>query len=298
MKRAIRFLAALAVVAAFFGAGERPLTAEVKPNPPAGQAQGVKDTTNIHYTGRYCGLCHEGTPAPGGPKKLKYGGDLNRLCRCHTRSGRDAIHPVGVRPSGRKSARIPGDFPLAQGKLSCLTCHDIYAQCRSSAVRKVSLRGGPYPRRTDFCFKCHDKRNYRKLDVHNQLNARRKIVAEKCLYCHVKKPDVKTATFTDLKYITDIETLCRRCHLVRGNHSGNFNHMIKPSAKSLARMKQMEKKFGIILPLDSNGKMTCITCHNPHDKGVIPASRPSARGAGSKFRHRLPGRLCIECHQM
>jgi len=60
----------------------------------------------------------------------------------------------------------------------------------------------------------------------------------------------------------------------------------------------MEEKFGIILPLDADGKMTCVTCHNPHQKGVIPPERAAAKGADSKFRHRLPDKMCTECHQM
>jgi hypothetical protein len=60
----------------------------------------------------------------------------------------------------------------------------------------------------------------------------------------------------------------------------------------------METTYDIILPLAKDGKMTCVTCHNPHEKGVIASGKPSAKGAGSKYRERLPKILCIECHQM
>ena len=136
------------------------------------------------------------------------------------------------------------------------------------------------------------------LDIHIQLNAKGEIIVDKCLYCHSDKPDENRARYKDVKFIGDLEMLCQRCHQIRGNHAGNFNHLVKPSAKALARMQAMEKKFGIILPLDENGQLTCITCHNPHGKGVIRAESPAARGAGSKYRQRLPGRLCIECHQI
>ena len=71
-----------------------------------------------------------------------------------------------------------------------------------------------------------------------------------------------------------------------------------PSAKWLKHMADMQTTYDIILPLAKDGKMTCITCHNPHEKGVIAADKPSAKGADSKYRERLPGILCIECHQM
>ena len=137
-----------------------------------------------------------------------------------------------------------------------------------------------------------------KLDAHKQLDSKGKIIIETCLYCHPDKPDESRAHYKDVKFVGDLGMICQRCHVIRGNHAGNFNHnMVRPSAGTLVRMQEIEKKFGLILPLDENGRLTCITCHNPHDKGVIRAESPAARGAGSKYRHRLPGKLCIECHQ-
>ena len=248
-----------------------------------------------HYTGKYCTDCHDQIPQEGGNQYLKYGGDFNILCKCH--APRNYIHPVDVEPSEQKKIKIPAELPLQDGKVTCLTCHDIYWQCRKRRVDKNSLRRARTPKRSDFCYKCHDKARYAKLKIHNQLNSNGKIIVEKCLYCHPDKPDESRARYKDVKFIGDLEMMCQRCHVIRGNHSGNFNHMVRPSDDTLARMQVMEKKFDVILPLDENGKLTCITCHNPHDKGVIRAESPAARGAGSKYRHRLPGMMCIECHQ-
>lgn len=246
----------------------------------------------------YCRECHEKIPVVGGNSFLKFGGDFTKLCRCHYNAPGDYIHPVDIEPSEKKRAMIPKDFPLKNGKISCATCHDLYLQCQKSTIKKTSLRGAPFSKRTDFCFKCHNKRDYVMLDAHKQLDDKNKIVKEICLYCHAEMPDEKNASYQEVKLIGSLEVICQRCHAIKGNHSGNFNHLIKPSDKGLARMKEMEKKFDIILPLDENGKMTCITCHNPHQKGVIPAERAGAKGADSKFRHRLPGKLCLECHQI
>ena len=261
-------------------------------------ATAVTPETNLHFTGKFCAVCHEKTPVKGGRNFLKYGGDFKQLCRCHNSSSESYIHPVDIKPSVDKMTRMPPDFPLQHGKMACITCHDIFAQCQKSSMNKVTLRGAPYQRRTDFCFKCHDKRNYMMLNAHDQLNEKREIIVERCLFCHVEKPNEKSAAVENLKFIGGLEMLCQRCHLIRGNHSGNFNHMVKPSPKGLAIMKKIEKKFGIILPLDADGKMTCITCHNPHERGVISPGRAAARGADSKFRHRLPGKMCVECHMM
>ena len=251
-----------------------------------------------HYTGKYCADCHEQTPQEGGNKFLKFSGDFNKLCKCHVQAPDNYIHPVGIEPSQEKNAKIPAELPLQEGKITCLTCHDIYWQCQKRRVDKNSLRGSPFTKRSDFCYKCHDDASYMMLDPHSQLNAWGKIIVEKCLYCHTEKPDENRAHYKDVQFIGDLEVICQRCHVIRGNHAGNVDHMVKPSPKALARMQAMEIEFGIILPLDENGQLTCITCHNPHDKGVIQAESPAAKGAGSKYRHRLPGKLCVECHQL
>ena len=261
---------------------------------------GLKATTSIHYTGMYCNECHE--PIPGGPGQdphLKFGGDYRQLCRCHTYASGVYIHPVDIRPSPEKKKRMPPSFPLQDGKLTCRTCHDIYLQCQKRRFERNSLRGAPYARRVDFCHNCHILKKYEQPDPHQQLNSSGEVIVETCLFCHLEKPDEKHATFKDVILIGDIELLCRRCHHIAGNHSGNADHMgIRPSADGLKRIKAIEKKYNVRLPLDENGKMTCITCHNPHAKGVIPENRPGAKGAGSKYRHRLPEILCLECHPM
>jgi len=259
----------------------------------------VTPHTNLHYTGQYCKECHEKPPVPGGDLYLRYGGDYGLLCRCHTKSHDVYIHPINVTPTVEKRKRMPLDFPLENGKLTCLTCHDIYRQCQKRLFERNSLRGAPYPRRESFCYNCHVMENYEPNDPHQQLNDNDEIVIGTCLICHKDKPEEKHATFKDVTFIGDIEMICRRCHHIAGNHSGNHDHMKSiPSAEGLKRIKLVEAKYNTRLPLDENGKMTCITCHNPHEKRVIPESSLGAKGAGSKYRHRLPGNLCKECHQM
>jgi hypothetical protein len=68
----------------------------------------------------------------------------------------------------------------------------------------------------------------------------------------------------------------------------------------MENMKESEKLLGIILPLNYEGKITCATCHNPHERGVIPTEKSSARGASEKFRLRVPGQsgeICSACHK-
>jgi hypothetical protein len=175
------------------------------------------------------------------------------------------------------------------------------------------------PRKTDICLQCHIKSNYRVFDPHNQLDANGDIVTEKCIYCHTKKPDTQEETFKDVKLIMDLEMLCLRCHSRRLHfkHPVNADHIRKPSARMLEMMAITELLNGLILPLDYNGNITCVTCHNPHESGVIPTEKIGAKGASEKFRIRIPEptegfelkrasdkvrfrmpsqRICLACH--
>jgi hypothetical protein len=260
--------------------------------------QEVIGTPEFHYTGKYCTECHEQTPERGGKKYLKYDGDYNLLCKCHLKTPDSYIHPTDIVPSDKKQTQIPDDLPLEDGKVTCLTCHDLYRQCQERVVDRYSLRGMPYRKTTDFCFKCHDQSNYVMLDPHTQFDQRGEMVKEKCLYCHTEVPDEKHVSREDPKLIGDLGVLCQRCHIRMAMRSGSFSHMQRPSAKTAAIMRTTEEKFAAILPLDEQGRTTCATCHNPHDKDVISAEKPAAKGAGTRHRLRLPDPMCKWCHQM
>jgi hypothetical protein len=273
----------------------------------------VTRETNVHYTGKYCSECHEQKPKKGGNKYLRFNSDYTQLCRCHGYTAESYIHPVNIVPSDEKKPKIPKSLPLQDEKVTCTTCHDIYKQCsynpRAKRENKFFLRGAPFARRTDLCFRCHDEKKYRMLDPHNQIDAQGNIIEDKCLYCHEEKPDEKRATFkasegihgSVVKLIGSLEVLCYRCHYKQSTlHPINANHLRKPSDKTLTNMKESEETFGIILPLNYEGKITCATCHNPHERGVIPDEKASARGASEKFRLRLPGEtgeICAACHK-
>jgi hypothetical protein len=263
----------------------------------------ITDKTYIHYSNQYCKECHQKIPKKDATDTLlKYDGNFTQLCKCHGYTAGTYIHPVDVVPSPEKKAMIPDSFPLHNGKITCNTCHDMYAQCqeteKSASYRKrtMFLRGAPFKKRTELCFKCHDEKKYKLLDPHNQLRENGDIIVEKCLYCHVEKPDEKKAAFKDVKLVGDLKVLCARCHGDLVKHPGNAFHFGKPRDKTLTRMKLLEVLYDTILPLDYEGKMTCATCHNPHERGVIPADRAGATGASEHFRHRLPPDMCKKCH--
>jgi hypothetical protein len=289
----------LIILLSFWGCLSLPEQKEQKTAMPKREPAVPNENTNIHFTGRYCSECHERTPVKGGDIYLKYNGDYRLLCRCHHGMSPGYCHPLEINSEPNEKLTMPADFPLQDGKFTCDTCHDVYRQCQKRVFDRYTLRGAPYPRKTDFCYRCHDRKKYQALNAHHQIQADGTLDVKMCLYCHKKKPDEKTATYKEVTFIGDMRALCRRCHPIEGNHPGDFDHMAAPpSAKALKHMAVMETTCDIILPLAQDGKMTCITCHNPHEKSVIAADKPSAKGADSKYRERLPGILCIECHQM
>jgi hypothetical protein len=134
------------------------------------------------------------------------------------------------------------------------------------------------------------------LNPHNQRDKSGRIVEEKCLFCHTKRPDEQSATYSSVKLIGGVEMLCQGCHNISDRHPAGKPHFVKPNLVYQVRMRTLERQYGIVLPLDEKGKITCVTCHNPHEALVIPQTLPGSKGAGESLRHRLPKNLCSECH--
>ena len=87
---------------------------------------------NPHWTGKSCLECHDKMPEKGKAATYKHGGDFVKLCNnCHdTVLSRADEHVVGVKlvADNKRFKKPPSDFPLPDGKLSCITCHDLRLQ--------------------------------------------------------------------------------------------------------------------------------------------------------------------------
>ena len=276
------------------------------PAPPQAPVSTLSNTVDIHYSAKYCTECHVAAPREGGHPQLRYGGDFNVLCRCHYNQTNNYIHPVDRKPSPEMIGRIPAQYPLRQGRIDCSTCHDIVLQCRDNPLERAFLkeqkflRGGPYETQTSICYRCHDVAGYQMYNPHRQLNAQKEPIEEKCLYCHSQLPDVKQTRTEDARLIGQMQPLCTRCHMRTTQQDFHAKHVRKPTREVLDQLKEMEDQHDIILPLSEEGSITCATCHNPHEKGVIPDIRAGAKGAGETRRQRLGGtnQMCIKCHPM
>lgn len=260
---------------------------------------------DVHFSARYCLECHLTRKVDPKTKSLKYNGDFNKLClRCHDDRKPIHFHPMGVPPDSSSGVKIPAGFPLQQGKLDCRTCHDIYQQCHDSEADKLLLkgqmllRGMPYKNPLVFCYRCHDQSNYLRYNPHQQLDAAGHVLQNKCLYCHTTVPDASRTTYREVKLIDNYTELCKGCHYSTARQPLHARHLRKPPLEIAQHMKEMQEEYKIVLPLDRQGRITCVTCHNPHQKGLIPDQRAGAAGAGAAHRQRLAGNLCIKCHPL
>jgi len=244
--------------------------------------------------------------------------------RCH-KSGCSILHPAkGIKVIEKECLKVPIGFPLDKGKLTCTTCHDMTSR------NKYFLRsnGNAIKNELDFCFECHVKSCYRKFNPHKSMVVNGKYNAKVCVYCHGmgwRRPAYK---------------LCVGCHTL-APHPGAYEHLIA-STKTLdkyikegkvvnvrnfykdGRERLMWYKEG--KPILISGKMTCITCHNPHPMTAsvsLPVSFKWRRIEDKDFEYKLErfykklgyysvnsksvnlmvktsnnGRLCLVCHSI
>ena len=295
----------------------------------AGAANGnqAKKVPNPHGDPALCSECH--TSAKVAQGVLRYAGDVSQLCwSCH--DGHLAAgepHPVDMIPSAQMARRIPSVFPLEKGKLGCLSCHDIAWHCKlgrpASMPNRSFLRGESVSHPLAFCFQCHNRENYRPFNAHDQLEAG-KIKTDTCAWCHIGVPDVKSRLAEGASYALRSESfgVCNNCHLVNKGHPTGDPHMYAtPPTEMIWHMsayemqpqmrlplKQLEeyvraaKRKPRSIPLDEKGRITCYSCHNPHEKGLLPSWNLRSVGAEPKqaTNHRLRthgGIACRACHQ-
>lgn len=260
---------------------------------------------NPHFDPSKCSVCHESME-----------GNVSRLClSCHDgeKASRE-IHPVGIEPSSEIASRIPEEIPLRGGELSCLSCHDILMQCKptpqSVYLNRDFLRGDS--RLTEFCAQCHLEEDAQPFNAHDQLDENGEPKEDVCLWCHVEVPEVTPAMkdSKDFGLRRESHVICRNCHPIPGEHPVGGSHILAtPSPTTIRRMAEY---VGIsigdyldyqVFPLDEKGRITCFSCHNPHQKGLFPDSNPRALGAepvqavNKRLRRRHPEEPeCQVCH--
>ncbi len=273
---------------------------------------------NPHWDKTACLNCHNEVSKDGKSAVLKYEGNYIELCNsCHTIVSKDKyIHAVAMTMSEEMMERMPDEFKDAvkkdkEGRLTCVVCHELIYQCFSNEFYRKTInpqffRGGPYTKRSNICYHCHDSSRYERLNPHDQITDEGDIMTERCTYCHEEVPDrKKAASIKDVKFRIekDLNRLCIRCHAmdvtakgcIIDQNSKPIEHIITPSNDISNRMDDEKRKY--ILPVEPpTGKIFCGTCHNPHEIGVQRLSMANM-GADSYRRLRMDrDERCISCH--
>ena len=207
---------------------------------------------------------------------------------------------------------------LFRSKLSCTTCHYLPIQClserRSEKLQNPSFyRGGPFRERSEQCYYCHDAKQYERLNPHEQLTKSGQLREATCRICHTENMETLQAIrgIENLHFnndTQDISTICMRCHEWKPHPGAAFsfgsmkpvpNHLVKPTT-AISQYMQNNFKYTNLTPLlePVTGKVTCATCHDPHEQGVIKGrevEREVKTGKPPAKRLRTKT-ICLNCH--
>lgn len=248
-----------------------------------------------------CVTCHRtADPASDGAGGFAGGMDPSAACLdCHHYE--EGHHPVEVRPAGKYLKPPAEGLPLFDGKVRCLTCHRAHTDPAQNDLSSPPhlLRSGPYQDRRQFCFQCHDAEAYLKLDPHRMLDGNGAIRdldgKQVCLFCHGVRPDTDGDPGS-VTFRADVAFLCWRCHAPMAGTFLDGHYHAKPKKRTRHTMRRTEERENVALPLARDGVITCSTCHNPHQDGVITRSAAAA-GADRTRRLRMPKeQICGGCH--
>ena len=241
---------------------------------------------------RGCVACHATEKPRAGGALFAPGTDSSAVClNCH--DYQENHHPTDVIPNASQNT----PFPLVDGRIRCLTCHEIHGGPAREGTPKL-LRDGPYPDRRDICFRCHSQEQYATINPHRMLDAGNTVREVNgrpaCLLCHAKMPDPSKDYTGDVRFRADVGFLCWRCHPPMPDPFFRSHFLTTPSATTRSKMHQTEETFLVILPLVPRERITCSTCHNPHQAGVIQRES-AAKGADVKSKLRM-SQICFACH--
>lgn len=292
------------------------------------------NTVNPHWQSSDCGWCHSDEQAPFSPIAYE---KIEALClSCH--DGKQAgieTHPTARELKSNSEYKKPENWPLVDGKLSCITCHDVKMACQmdlsQSLENSTFLRDRWVGNKEKFCQNCHVDKSFERLSPHImiagsrdiiQLDTRNNIDESACLFCHQKTPDRSTMKRTGQPQLRDSQlVLCKVCHR-RHNKYYEPGHMFakipedmqahmysrellgpntKPGKRLLARLQKAGAKPARMVP-DASGRITCSTCHNPHQENVFPPGSELSYGPMwliGPEQVKSPStskKMCADCH--
>jgi len=258
------------------------------PAPPTSHQVTLPGKENPHGRATRCGDCHQsGQSAVAGSFRVE------ACTECHDpKAHLREIHPTDFSATSAKAPTFAG-APLKDGRSTCLTCHaincDDATNYRVARENRSMLRGGPWPRETDFCYQCHTRELYKQTYPHGSAGE-----TSTCWYCHSAGQDGEASTPGTALQLPQGE-LCLKCHKDvkhEREHVGRSVLHNRLKMNTAASLERFQAESGVILPLGPDGTVGCATCHSPN---------PACSGGGapaSKLLRAAKERICYACHDL
>jgi hypothetical protein len=237
-----------------------------------------------------CEACHKKKPEP--KKKVTFlDDDYENICRrCHVDDIK-SHHVTRVKSS--KSTYIMDflELPLIKEEVYCSTCHDEVCYRMIDPNNKRFLINGPYKNKEEFCNNCHKREVSKSENPHKQIDKKGNVIKHQCAVCHEKLPKQGDE---DIVLLSPIIDMCSKCHSVFDHP--DINHLVEIKDTKLENLNSYQELYKIRFPLTSDNKLTCATCHNPHDKGVLKGLAGVGAGEYMKLRGVSFEEACTPCH--
>ncbi len=212
-----------------------------------------KNPHRLQLEKQSCNFCHSSKPTEKDTAQtVQLRKDIILICSfCHN-NVRKKNHPLNVDPTIKVPKELPRD---ASGRITCGTCHNPHGTART----------------------IHFLREAYIMSLEEKKYVKPHYDKDKCTACHITRPSPDdTVETVDFRYNGNFIALCNSCHGLDADiHPVN----IKPPPTMTVPPE---------LPLDKDGKLTCVTCHEP--QGVKPGTK-LLRG---KYKKRND--LCFRCH--
>jgi predicted CXXCH cytochrome family protein len=207
---------------------------------------------------------------------LGYNGVLT--CQtCHKVHNNNPDHPMLLIEKNNKSSL-------------CLTCHsdkqllaDTKHNLMQSAPKEKNLQGQTAAE-AGICSSCHlPHKAARKIDGEKEVSS------ELCLSCHSKGNISEKVKFAGMSHPIYVNPF-------KNKTAGSFFNMVDASSDTLAL-----PLFNGLGVQDQNGRLTCSTCHNPHESkdGLIKENQiqQNKKDKRTYFLRKLPPDICKDCHK-
>ena len=247
---------------------------------------------NPHHGGD-CTICHPQDQKPARENYL-----LGSCIKCHSPEAVDVdIHPLFNLNLNAAGITIPDDFPLVhQDSLTCITCHIMPVKYNRS--NSSFLRGGPYKEEIEFCYQCHERDKYEKLNPHVQMISDDGSVDHTiCQVCHLNPPNPETPAKVAREMSLTMEATCNKCHALHTHEKNHWGINILKAKKGIyTQFQKSEKDYNISLPLGPEHQIQCNTCHYVHGRLGIDAVAFGGPGDNPHFLRMPPAILCYMCH--